>query len=151
MPVLREFCYFCGLGVIFLFFFVSTFFVACVLLDERRKQRQISSRPDWSPAQWTRSRPGLYIFKNWISPCVVWKPVSLLIILVAVGLAAAGVYGLVNIESDYDSIWYMVSRQQFFFKYYNIRDFSVTNRILTSSTKLLEITLMVRERKLRST
>ena len=29
------------------------------------------------------------------------------IILLTLGLAAGGVYGLVNIESDYDSIWYM--------------------------------------------
>ena len=107
MPILREFCYFCGLGVIFLFLFASTFFVACVLLDEKRKESQKMSRPDWNPASWTRARPGVYIFKNYISPMVIKWPVALTIILISIGLAAGGVYGVANIEVDYDSIWYM--------------------------------------------
>jgi len=107
MPVLRQFCYFCALGVIFLFLFASSFFVACLLLDERRKERQKASRPDWNPPSWTRAKPGKFIFKKWISPIIVKKPVVAVILAITVGLAGAGIYGVINIESDYDSIWYM--------------------------------------------
>ena len=107
MPILRGFCYFCCLGVIFLFVFASTFFVACLLLDERRQVRQKAARPLWSPPSWTRARPGAFIFRHWVSPLVVWTPAVVTIIIITLGLATAGVWGLVNIESDYDSIWYM--------------------------------------------
>ena len=52
MPILRGFCYFAGTGVIFLYIFAITFFVACLVLDERRKAAQLGRRPDWSPAPW---------------------------------------------------------------------------------------------------
>ena len=117
MPILRGFCYFCGLGVIFLFLFASTFFVACLLLDEKRKERQKAARPGWSPPGWTRARPGKYIFKHWVSPLVVWRPAVVLILAAAVALAGAGVYGLFNIESEYDSIEYM-RHESYPYKYF---------------------------------
>jgi len=117
MPILRGFCFFAGTGVIFLYLFAITFFMACLVLDERRKAKQIEQRPDWSPAAWTRAQPGKHVFKNWISPVILKWPVSLLILVVTVGLAAGGAYGLANIESDYDSIWYM-RHQSYQYQYY---------------------------------
>ena len=117
MPILRGFCYFAGTGVIFLFFFAITFFVACLVLDERRKTSQINKRPNWNPSPWTRMQPGKYVFKNWISPVILKWPVSVLILVVTVGLAAGGAYGMANIESDYDSIWYM-RHESYQYQYY---------------------------------
>ena len=37
MPILRTFCFFAGAGVIFLYAFAISFFVACLVLDERRR------------------------------------------------------------------------------------------------------------------
>ena len=123
MPILRGFCYFCGLGVIFLFLFASTFFVACLLIDEKRKQKARDRRPDWNPPKWTRAKPGKYIFKNWISPMIVKTPFTVMILALAVGLAGAGIYGLVHIESDFDSIWYM-RHESYPYKYFkSLRDY----------------------------
>ena len=117
MPILRSFCYFAGTGVIFLYLFAITFFVACLVLDEKRKDSQIRCRPDWNPSPWTRSQPGKYVFTKWISPVILKWPVTVLILVVTVALAAGGAYGLANIESDYDSIWYM-RHESYQYKYY---------------------------------
>ena len=37
MPILRAFCFFAGTGVIFLYIFACSYFVACLVLDERRR------------------------------------------------------------------------------------------------------------------
>ena len=118
MPILRGFCYFCAIGVIFLFLFATTFFVACLVLDERRKARQIAARPDWSPPAWTRARPGRFIFQHWISPNIVKWPVSLIILVIALALAVGGAFGLANIKSDFDSIWYM-RHESYQYKFYS--------------------------------
>ena len=118
MPILRGFCYFCGIGVIFLFLFAITFFVACLVLDEKRKERQILARPDWNPPSWTRARPGKYIFQQWISPLIVKWPVSILVLGLALAFATGGAFGLANIESDYDSIWYM-RHESYQYKFYS--------------------------------
>ena len=36
MPILRAFCFFCCMGILFLYFYTVTFFAACVYLDEKR-------------------------------------------------------------------------------------------------------------------
>ena len=117
MPILRGFCYFAGTGVIFLFLFAITFFVACLVLDEKRKNFQLSKRSNWSPPQWTRMQPGKYMFEKWISPTILKWQVSIIILIVTAGLAAGGAYGLSQIESDYDSIWYM-RHESYQFQYY---------------------------------
>ena len=117
MPILRGFCYFAGTGVIFLYLFAITFFMACLVLDERRKARQVVARPDWSPPAWTRAKPGKHVFKHWIAPAILQWPVSLAILAITVGLAVGGGYGLYYIESDYDSIWYM-RHQSYQYQYY---------------------------------
>ena len=74
MPILRAFCFFAGTGVIFLYIFACSYFVACLVLDERRRYilstkeireqikfisraSQLAARPGWKPSAWTRSAP----------------------------------------------------------------------------------------------
>ena len=77
---------------------------------------QLEARPGWAPAPWTRARPGRGVCE-WLAPLLLSLPAALLVLLTALGLAAGGGYGLSQIESDYDSIWYM-RHESYQFQYY---------------------------------
>ena len=47
------------------------------------------------------------MFSRWIAPALLTAPGAAITLALTVGLAAAGGYGLANLQSDYDSIWYM--------------------------------------------
>jgi len=117
MPILRAFCFFAGTGVIFLYIFACSYFVACLVLDERRRASQLASRPGWKPSAWTRAAPCHKAFQK-VSPILLSIPVSILVIITALGLAAGGAYGLSQIENDYDSIWYM-RHESYQYQYYS--------------------------------
>jgi len=117
MPILRAFCFFAGTGVIFLYIFACSYFVACLVLDERRRASQLASRPGWKPSAWTRAAPCHRVFQK-VSPVLLSIPVSVLVTITALGLAAGGAYGLSQIENDYDSIWYM-RHESYQYQYYS--------------------------------
>ena len=43
LPILRSFCLFAGMGVLFLYIFAITFFVGCLTIDEKRNPFPITS------------------------------------------------------------------------------------------------------------
>ena len=61
------------------------------------------------------------MFEHWISPLIVKWPVCLLVLTLATALATGGAFGLANIESDYDSIWYM-RHESYQYQFYKALD-----------------------------
>ena len=72
LPILRSFCLFAGMGVLFLYIFAITFFVGCLAIDEERRDAKkwinsdcVSSKPtNWKPKN--HMEFGTYIFKGMV-------------------------------------------------------------------------------------
>jgi len=109
MPSLRTFCLFATLGVLFLYIYSITFFVACMILDEERQRKQIKAHPDWNPPAWTRAKPGTVFFNDYLAKWILKWPVQLLVLAFSLGLFSFGFYGLLNISSNFDSTLYLRS------------------------------------------
>ena len=75
LPILRSFCLFAGMGVLFLYIFAITFFVGCLTIDEKRRDAKkwinsdcVPSKPtDWKPKKHVEF--GNYLFKG----LVIWS------------------------------------------------------------------------------
>merc|ERR1719492_520378 len=127
MPILRSFCLFAAMGVLFLYIFAITFFLACLTLDERRKDARkilncdcIKAKPlDWKPNSLSQKNFCEYFFSDILSP-ILFKPYNKALIVVLtlsmVGLACFGVY---RIKMDYKSVQY-VDATSYQAKYYKI-------------------------------
>ncbi|TRY79298.1 hypothetical protein TCAL_08847, partial [Tigriopus californicus] len=114
MPILRTFCLFAAMGVLFLYIFASTFFVACLALDEgridARKPCGCCSRPkrsDWTPNKVSQIEIGKLVFEKGITKYLFKLPVQILVIIIVLTAFGAGVYGITQMKLDYNSIWYM--------------------------------------------
>ena len=76
LPILRSFCLFAGMGVLFLYIFAITFFVGCLTIDEKRRDAKkwinsdcVPSKPtDWKPKKHVEF--GNYLFKGLVIWCI---------------------------------------------------------------------------------
>lgn len=114
MPILRTFCLFAAIGVLFLYIFASTFFVACLALDEgridARKPCGCCSRPkpsDWKPNSVSQIELGKLVFEKGISKYLFKLPVQISVIVIVLVAFGSGIYGITQMKLDYNSIWYM--------------------------------------------
>ena len=61
MPVLKSFCIYCSIGILFLFLMQSTLFPACLTLNQRRIESRRDAcfpclpRTDYTPSSWSQS------------------------------------------------------------------------------------------------
>ncbi len=70
IPILRHFCLFAAMGVFMLYVFVTTFFVGCLALDEKRiDNRKVCACPcipprsrSWEPNKFSQRDYGRLFF-----------------------------------------------------------------------------------------
>ena len=86
---------------------------SCLVLDERRiDARKICNfgcvpeqAKDWKPS--SNSDPGQVFFADFLAPALSNVKVKIVVILVTLTCLGFGIYGVFNIELDYDPIWFM--------------------------------------------
>ena len=80
IPILRHFCLFTAFGVFMVYIFVMTFFIGCLVLDERRvTNRQVIScmapKPDsWQPNEFSRKEIVPFFFDKLLTPVMFKGP-----------------------------------------------------------------------------
>ena len=80
IPILRHFCLFTAFGVLMVYLFVMTFFIGCLVLDERRvTNRQVVScaapKPDsWQPSEFSRREIVPLFFDKLLTPVMFKGP-----------------------------------------------------------------------------
>ena len=117
LPALSSFCIFAALGILFIYFYAITFFLAWFSLDQRRvedtrdgclccwkKQKGFlccSEKKDWTPSQCSQKSMMSIMFEK-LAGVVVLLPVKVGIILATLAILAGGVFGAVTLESFFD-------------------------------------------------
>ena len=80
IPILRHFCLFTAFGVFMVYIFVMTFFIGCLVLDERRvTNRQVIScmapKPDsWQPSKFSQKEIVPLFFDKILTPVMFKGP-----------------------------------------------------------------------------
>lgn len=115
IPGLSAFCIDAALGILALFILQSTFFVACLTLDQKR----IVARRDailccltyksFEPNKCSQKNFLALAFENYIGPFLMKTPSKIVVMLVTVSLLGVNIYGFYHLKQDFDLTMYIPS------------------------------------------
>ncbi|XP_034935423.1 NPC intracellular cholesterol transporter 1-like [Chelonus insularis] len=112
MPFLESFCAFATMGIFFLFIFEIMFFISCLVLDERRLELAkdgccCQSKPNWKPNTCSQRNLQHDVFIKIIGPIAMKPKIKIFIILLTIFLFGINIWGVYNLESNYDPLMYL--------------------------------------------
>ncbi|MPC46486.1 Patched domain-containing protein 3 [Portunus trituberculatus] len=112
LPALRSFCLYASMGILAVFVMQSTFFVAWLVMDERRLQQHRNglmwcvTHRDWNPnacSQWDLMPAA---FRQWCR-LLLSTPFRVLVLLFTGGLVACSVWAATNLHREFDPTWFI--------------------------------------------
>ena len=112
LPALRSFCLFASVGIISIYWFVCTFFVAIMYLDQLRIE---SNRDGLWPCYKHKNNMGNFFTEKGLSNRVfdyygkflMNTPVKILVVLISLGITGVGVWGNVLLEQKFVPAWFL--------------------------------------------
>ncbi|KAF7383567.1 hypothetical protein HZH66_012917 [Vespula vulgaris] len=112
MPFLKSFCMFATMGILFLYIFELTFFVSCLVYDERRlegKRDGCCCRPrsEWKPNECSKKNLQQIIFENYIGPFLMKTYVKVAVITITVCLVCINIWAIFQLKQDFDPLLYL--------------------------------------------
>ncbi|XP_078317578.1 patched domain-containing protein 3-like isoform X2 [Crassostrea virginica] len=115
IPGLSAFCVDAALGILALFVLQSTFFVACLTLDQKRIAHQRDAilcclaYKNFHPNKCSQKNFLALAFEKHIGPFLMKFPVKIIVVLVTVSLLGVNVYGFYHLKQDFDLVMYIPS------------------------------------------
>ena len=112
LPALRSFCFFAAVGIIAVFFFQCTFFVAIMSLDQRRvKANRNAFIPCYKHKTVTKSHCNEIdltkkVFKLY-GNLLMKLPVKIVVIFATLGVTGIGIWGNILLEQKFVPQWFL--------------------------------------------
>lgn len=109
LPALSSFCAFAAIGIFFLWLFASTFFTACLVLDERRQRDNrreciccVTRGKEMQEDSSEVGEEGVVskYFRNYHAPAILSNTGKTLSLLVFAGLLGFGLHGALNLSVE---------------------------------------------------
>ncbi|KAL6427288.1 hypothetical protein ACFW04_008694 [Cataglyphis niger] len=112
MPFLRSFCMFAAMGILFLYIYEITFFVSCLVYDERRLAAKkdgccCQPRTNWRSNECSKRNFQRLIFEKYVGPCVMKTSVKTIILLVTASLLSLNVWAIFQLSQNFDPLAYL--------------------------------------------
>ncbi|XP_076391692.1 patched domain-containing protein 3 isoform X1 [Megachile rotundata] len=112
MPCLRSFYAFSTLGIMFLYIFEITFFISCLVYDERRleaKKDGCFCRPrlNWKLNECSQRNTQQIIFENYIGPRITKVSSKVVILVITAVFLCTNVWAVFQIEQNFDPHRYL--------------------------------------------
>ncbi|XP_071954155.1 patched domain-containing protein 3-like [Antedon mediterranea] len=116
LPALRSFCVFCGIGIIFLFFFSIMFFTPMLCLDMRRVNNKRDAccccyqhGDDYKPSECGQKNRFQIVFDEIYSPLLIKTPVKIVVVIITAVLLGFGIWGFIDLEQFFNFRWFLPS------------------------------------------
>ncbi|CAB9519756.1 Pick C1-like protein 1 [Seminavis robusta] len=121
LPALASFCAYASISITFLWFFASTFFTACLVLDERRQRGNRrdcfccltrgsggndndndNNDNELTEEDLNDNQEGIAstYFRKYHAPAILSKPGKAIVLLIFAGLLGFGIYGAINLSVE---------------------------------------------------
>ncbi|XP_067927836.1 patched domain-containing protein 3-like [Watersipora subatra] len=113
LPALRSFCVYAALGILCLFIIQSTFFVACLTIDQRRQDTSRDACCIWIKyTSFEPNRCSQRVFLPWflrkfVAPFLITLPMKVFVLSLTVCLLALSTYGTYLLKTDSDLSWFL--------------------------------------------
>lgn len=112
MPFLKSFCMFAAMGIMFLYIYEITFFVSCLVYDERRLAAKKDGcccrpRPNWRPNECSKRNFQRLIVENYVGPYMLRRSVKTIILLITAALLCVNVWAIFQLEQNFDPLTYL--------------------------------------------
>ena len=107
LKFLFSFCIFASLGIIFIYFYVITFFFAWFSYDQNRVETNRDGclccwkRTNWQPSKCSQRSLLRMVFEV-LANILVFLPSKIFVLLLTLGILAGGVLGVVRIDTFFD-------------------------------------------------
>ena len=108
LPALSSFCIYAALGILFIYLYVITFFLAWLSLDQRRVEDTRDGcvccwkRKEWTPSECSQKSVMKTLFEK-LAGVMVLLPAKVIVLLVTLGILAGGLYGAVTLDTYFDN------------------------------------------------
>ena len=109
IPALASFCIYASLGLLFVYLYVITFFLAFFSYDQRRIEGLRDGciccwikDEDWRPTNKCSQESLLQTVFEKVSEFLVLLPMKIGILLITLAILAGGIYGVVTLEISFD-------------------------------------------------
>lgn len=112
MPCLRSFYAFATLGILFLYIYEITFFMSCLVYDERRLEALKDGcfcRPklNWKPNECSQRNTQQIIFENYLGPWIVKNTTRTIVLVITAALLCINTWAVFHLEQNFDPLWYL--------------------------------------------
>ena len=112
MPFLKSFCLFATMGIFFLYIFEVTFFVSCLVLDERRLKLNKDGcccriKRNWEPNDCSQKNLQQMIFQKFIGPLIMKPGIKIFILFSTFFIVGVNLLGIFRLEQNFDPLWYL--------------------------------------------
>ncbi|TRY73596.1 hypothetical protein TCAL_03344, partial [Tigriopus californicus] len=112
LPALRSFCLYCGVGIIAVYFFQATFFVAALTLDLRRIEQGRNGlcfcfKHKSFIFEENKKDPISQRIFGFIGRAITIPVVKVIIGVVTLALLGVGIWGTVELQVRFESVWFL--------------------------------------------
>ncbi|XP_066936303.1 patched domain-containing protein 3-like [Clytia hemisphaerica] len=116
LPALRSFSVWCAIGILAIFLLTITLFTALLTLDAKRQEKErdaccccLKLSSSYEPPKCSETKYLKGFLKNYYARALLSTPGKIVVMVAVAGLLAAGLYGLVGLEQDFDYAWFWPS------------------------------------------
>lgn len=112
MPCLGSFYVFATLGIMFLYVYEITFFISCLVYDEKRLEARKDGcfcrpRLNWKPNECSQRNTQQIIFENYIGPRITKISTKVVILIITATLLCINAWAVFQLERNFDPLWYL--------------------------------------------
>ncbi|XP_066915563.1 patched domain-containing protein 3-like [Clytia hemisphaerica] len=128
LPALRSFCIYAGVGILMLYIYAATFFVAFLTIDAKRQEMNRDAcccfrlPDDWQPMACSNKRFLNDVLKRF-GKIILTIPGKVIVVLLTGTLFGFGLYGILQLDQNFDPDWFLPRDSDEFLFRQNFRQF----------------------------
>ncbi|CAG0886016.1 unnamed protein product [Cyprideis torosa] len=126
LPALRSFCIYAAVGILAVYVYQGTFFLAFFTLDQKRIEdrrdgflfcSKVNSK--WQPPKCSERQLMTEFFRDYFSYYLLKTPVKIFVIILTTLVLSVNLWGFTQLRQEFDRIWFLPT-SSYLYKYFMV-------------------------------